>query len=128
MFSERVVVRLLGVGLLVLFTFVGVMAANERPQYWSQEAKEGWEAAHPDWAGPKPWQRLPSSTYVVIGFSAGLLIFCVTFLGSMRMGKRKVKRSKPSLGFRRVTCPNCGLETVVDGKNKTCKKCGSSLI
>lgn len=41
--------------------------------------------------------------------------------------RRTAKRLSTSLGFRRVTCPNCGSEIVVDSENKTCRKCGASL-
>ena len=98
--NRRLRARTVGVGLLVLFTFVGVIAAseNEKPQYWSREAKEGWEAAHEYWVGPKPWERLPAPVAFALCFFAGLFVFLVIFSAT-----RDIRESASSDVVRRAS-------------------------
>lgn len=99
--SGRTKARLVGALVLCLFTFAGVMAANEKPQHWSPEAMEGWLAAHPDSVGPPPWALPQGPIYIVFGFLAGLFVFSVIFLGTRKLSIsrkqtciRKTRRGK----------------------------------
>jgi len=73
-------------------------------------------------------ERSSVATSPILTLAAvGMLIIALVGAYLVYSRRKAAKRLETSLGFRRVICPNCGSETVVDSENKTCKKCGVSL-